>query len=186
MQKTWFSKRLKYATWSIWENAWWCVEMVEQTNVIHKADNGNRVKEEVVLSGGALACMTRRNNMRHFRVKLTPVLRRETRVFGRGNEIKGWGQGDCQSEDRCRQCKAESVHVWTDLVNVTLCGEIWDASSLWRQETLHADKGEGHVYQDMRSWETSSRQGTFICKRGTPKSMVGGSRRRNDNEVRDG
>ena len=85
---------------------------------------------------------------------------------------QGGGQGDCQSEDRYRQCKAECVQVRTDLENVALCGQTWDGSSLWEQETLYVDKGEGHVYQDVQSWITTSRQGTFICKRGLRKSMV--------------
>ena len=37
--------------------------MVKKTNVIYNADNGNRVKEEIVFSSGVLECMTRRNNM---------------------------------------------------------------------------------------------------------------------------
>ena len=74
-RKQGFSKRIKYAASSMWENARGFVEMVKQTNVIYKADKGNREMEDVVSSSGALECMTRRNNTRHFRVEKTSVLR---------------------------------------------------------------------------------------------------------------
>ena len=98
--------------------------MVKQTTVIHKADNGNRVKEEVVVFWRCprvhdekeqhAALQSRKDDC----VKMT----RNARIRER-KRTQGGGQGDCQSEDRCRQCKAESVHVGTDLENVALCGQ---------------------------------------------------------------
>ena len=183
MQKTGFSKRIKYAAWRMWENARGDAEMVKQTNVILKTDTRNRVKEEVVLSSGALECMTRRNNMRHLRVEKTPVLRwREPRVFARGNELTEEGQvtvnrsvpsvqsGVCSSLVRSRK----RCSVWTDLRRIVIMKT--RKIICWQRRRALSS---GYVELD-----NNMSPGNIHLQESPPKPMVG-SRRRNYNEVRD-